>query len=109
MTAPDPFARSGRQSDADLIEAGRELADVLHQFGTLPDLPVEDADEMGQRLTDRLGEITELINNTPATTMAGAAVKLRLLADPEVGMEAGERDDDYVSLRQVLACCEAQP
>jgi hypothetical protein len=47
-------------------------------------------------------------NNTAPTTLTGAAIKLRVLADPAHGMEAGDREDDYVSLRQVLAFIEQE-
>ncbi len=50
----------------------------------------------------------EFINNTAPTTLEGAVIKLRVLASPERGMEAGDREDDYISLRQVLAFLEQE-
>jgi hypothetical protein len=37
----------------------------------------------------------------PPRTMAGALIKLKVLAHPEHGFEAGERGNDLISLRQL--------
>jgi len=55
---------------------------------------------------EEIGRCFEIINTTPPTTLAGVAVKLRLLADPDIGMECGEREDDFCSLRQALEFVE---
>jgi hypothetical protein len=46
--------------------------------------------------------IYEIISRTPPASLLGAAVKLRLLMDPELGLKAIETTaDDLLSLRQV--------
>jgi hypothetical protein len=55
-----------------------------------------------------MGRVFSLINTTAPTTMAGVLVKLRLLADPDNGIEAGDRADDVVSLWQILAFLEQE-
>ena len=42
----------------------------------------------------------------PPRTMAGALIKLKVLAHPEHGFEAGERGDDLISVRQVAEFIE---
>ena len=51
----------------------------------------------------RIDELVGVINTEPPTSTGDCAVKLRLLADLKFGMAAGDRDDDYTSLRQVIA------
>jgi hypothetical protein len=53
-------------------------------------------------------QLIDVILLTPPRTLAGAAVKLRLLCDAEIGIfAAGASDQEEVSLRQVLAFVEA--
>jgi hypothetical protein len=51
----------------------------------------------------RIDELVGTINVTPPESLADCAAKLRLLADRELGMAAGDRDDDFTSLHQVIA------
>jgi len=47
------------------------------------------------------------LRNPPSTaSLADCIVKLRTLADPDLGLAAGARDDDILSLRQVIAFLE---
>jgi hypothetical protein len=104
MSAADMFAHGGRQDgDAELIAAEREMRHLLDEGRNLN----EPDPELTQRW-DRIGERMTLINNTAPTTFAGCAVKLRFLTDDEVGIGAGDRDDDVPSLRQVLTFVEAE-
>jgi hypothetical protein len=52
---------------------------------------------------ERLGELIEAINTRAPQSLGDCLVKLKLLADPDIGMEAGDREDDLLSLRQVVA------
>jgi hypothetical protein len=46
--------------------------------------------------------IYQIISRTPPATLLGAAVKLRLLLDPDLGLKASETTvDDLLSLRQI--------
>src|SRR4051812_3842182 len=96
MNAPDQFALGGRQDDAELIEAKRHILALMPAFCAR-----ETTDDERNRLCHEIYEEVERINAIPPKTLLGAAVKLWLLASPDIGMEAGERDDDFVSLRQV--------
>jgi hypothetical protein len=54
-------------------------------------------------LLEAAAEIRRLVDEG-----CGCVAKLRYLTDEEVGMEAGDREDDVPSLRQVLAFIEAE-
>jgi len=93
----DPFAFAGQSGgDAELVRAERRLRDILPLWEREP-LSDEEADALSHRMYEQI----EIINNTAPTTLFGAAIKLRVLADPDHGMEAGDREDDWISLRQV--------
>jgi len=52
--------------------------------------------------------LDQVITTTPALTVAGAAVKLRRLLDPEPGLANGHKDTDAPCLRQILAAIEQE-
>jgi hypothetical protein len=58
------------------------------------------------QLIARAGHLDGLILTMAVTTLAGAAVKLRRLADPHMGLEAGEGEHDLGAIRQVLTVVE---
>ena len=100
----DPFAFAGRpEGDAELFRAERRLRDILPLWEREP-LSDEDADALSTAMYEQI----ERINNTAPVTLFGAAIKLRVLAHPDHGMESGEREDDYISLRQVLEFIERE-
>jgi hypothetical protein len=99
----DPFAYARAGDDTALIEAERRLQAIMAQW---EDPSRGNTDDEADALSHAEYEEIEFINNTAPTTLAGAAIKLRVLADPAHGMEAGDRDDDYLSLRQILAFIE---
>ena len=51
----------------------------------------------------RIDELVGAITTIRPSSLADCVAKLRLLADSDYGMAAGDRDDDYTSLRQVIA------
>jgi hypothetical protein len=62
----------------------------------------DDADRR-EALSDELWRVHKQICQTAPTTMAGAAVKLRLLVHPNLGLDALDMsEDDWVSLKQVV-------
>jgi hypothetical protein len=65
-------------------------------------------DESMNALTIEWGRLRRKLNKTRPTTLAGAIVKLRQLADPEDGLKQGELKYDFKSLRQILAFLEGQ-
>ena len=59
-------------------------------------------------LSREFGRLRAKLNKTEPTTLAGAVVKLRQLADPAEGIEQGPMKGDLKSLRQVLAFLEGE-
>lgn len=83
--------------DAVLLLAEQRLADLLRQ--------ADSADS----LNPEIWETYRLISRTPPATLVGAAVKLRLLLDPDLGPAANKAsDDDMISLRQIADLVERQ-
>jgi hypothetical protein len=80
-----------------LAQLDHEFNDQLSRF-ELADRDDELAAAIARRLGDLMGEIAA----TPPASVADCVVKLRRLADPELGIDAGDRDDDVSSLRQVI-------
>jgi hypothetical protein len=106
MSALDPFALGGQQDDAEgdalLIAAWRRYQELCR---LITDEAMPDADRDALAATEEWEQVIEVINNTEPTTLAGCIAKLQYLGDPS-GMEAGDRDDDVVSVRQVCAFLE---
>ncbi len=83
--------------DAALIEAERQVRDLLTEANKVPS--DNDAVEQVWVVIDRMVA-------TPAKTLAGAACKLRIVLDPEVGLAAGESGKEIPMLLDVLAVIE---
>jgi hypothetical protein len=83
-------------SDADFLAVERQMGDLLRQRSTLGD---------DDKLLDLYWGLYSIVAKTKPKGLP-AAVKLRLLLDPDLGMEIGERTEDYISLRQILATIE---
>jgi hypothetical protein len=81
-------------SDADFLATERQMDDLFRQW---------DKRREDDRLLDLYWGLYSIVAKTKAKGLTGAAVKLRLLLDPDLGMEIGERAEDYISLRQILA------
>jgi hypothetical protein len=99
-TEPDPFVHGGRQNDTELIEALQRWEELHRKWEDDP------SDDEGERLSAEQSRLMEFINNAQPASLLGCIIKLRVLADPIIGMEVGDRDDDVVSVRQVLAFLE---
>ena len=94
----DPFALARAEGDVELLAAEQSLT-ALHQERE------QCTDDAGRReaLSDELWRVHKQICQTAPTTMAGAAVKLRLLVHPNLGLDALDiSEDDWVSLNQVV-------
>ncbi len=84
--------------DAVLIEAERRIRDLLTEAANK--VPGDnDAVKQVWVVIDRMAA-------TPAKTLAGAACKLRIVLDPEVGLAAGESGKEIPMLLDVLAVVE---
>lgn len=92
-------------TDAELLAAEKEIAELRAQSTALLDAgDNEDHPEIDVRVT----ELEEAIARSPASGLVGAAVKLRRLADPGVGIEAGPAESDTLSVRQILETVERE-
>jgi hypothetical protein len=98
----DPFLLGGHQPDQVLLAAERDLAASRARCAALPEGPEADA---AWREIDRL---QLLVLFTAPDGLPGVLVKLRLVTDPNLGVESGERIDhgDTVAMRQVLRLLE---
>ncbi len=83
--------------DAVLIEAERRIRDQLTVANKVPSDP--NAVNQEWVVIDRMAA-------PPAKTLAGAACKLRIVLDPEVGLAAGESGKEIPMLLDVLAVVE---
>jgi hypothetical protein len=90
-----------------LAAAEKEFADLRSRGAQLSSVG-EEGDH--PEIWDRVFALETWIATTAPATLADAAIKLRRLADPVIGVDAGESADgsDGVSVRQVLAFIEAQ-
>src|SRR5207253_2172240 len=82
---PMPHSAPGT-SDEKLIEAETEILALRSQSNALRAAGDRSAHP---EISDRVFGLDNLVAGMPAQTLAGAAVKLRRLADPESGIEDG--------------------
>ena len=92
-------------TDAALLDAE---TDVIALYAALDKMPTDtrEEEEALEPLRDRANDLEEFVRVEPSETLTGAAVKLRRLLDPEIGMVAGERKSDMPALRDILAFME---
>jgi hypothetical protein len=84
-------------SDDDFLAIEREMNDLSwHWYARRKD----------DRLLDQYWGLYSIVAKTNPTGLTSAAVKLRLLLHPDLGMEIGERAEDYIALRQILGTLE---
>jgi hypothetical protein len=86
-------------SDEKLIEAETEILALRSQSAALRAAGDRSAHP---EISDRVFGLDNLVAGMPAQTLAGAAVKLRRLADPESGIEDGMAEGNPRSIRHVL-------
>ena len=96
------------EGDAGLIEAERRLHELDPRRLALRDNSPEE--EITSIAFNAMCRLDERIATMPATTLAGAAVKLRRLLHPELGMTSNG-ENDLPCLHQILAVIqrEARP
>ena len=101
----DAFALGGNQlcsTDAEFLEAERELAEVRAERNATEDK------QLDERLYERMWALYEKITLSPPVSLASAAVKLRLLMDPDIGIDCS-CESDLSSLRLVLEFIVREP
>jgi hypothetical protein len=97
-----PFTLGGEQdNDARLLEAERELLEWLARADA--QRKVDASDRFMEPIWDEIGKWAETIYKTPASTLMGAAVKLRAVIHPDVGIEEDADSENLRALREVLA------
>jgi hypothetical protein len=103
-------------TDADFLAAEREIAEVraerqalspsIKTVGDKQSKTVGDEQRLDKPLSDRMWALYDQITLSPPVSLASAAIKLRLLADPDLGLENNEGVNDVDSLRQALGLVE---
>jgi hypothetical protein len=94
-------------TDADCLAAEREIAEVRAAADKLrPAKNLADENRRIKPLTDRMWAFYDLIVSSPPVSLASAAVKLRLLCDPDIGLDAGGNEEDVEAVRQVFGLVE---
>ena len=105
MMALSAFAFGGLPgSDERLLTAEEALDHCLARAQVQQE--IDAADRLMEPLLDEIGRIAETIHNTPPSTLVGAAVKLRLLLHPLLGIEDDESSELRIALQQILDCVE---
>lgn len=106
-----PAIASATDADAALVAAAREMAQLRAQIHNRPpgmtieeEVRYEDITEAA--LWDRYWTLNDWIAETPAQGLEGAVIKLRLLADPDIGINIGPRGSDMAMLTSALATVE---
>jgi hypothetical protein len=98
------------EGDAGLIEGERRIHELDPRRQALNDdlRTTRGIEEISNIVFDAMCELDKRIATTPATTLAGAAVKLRRLLHPELGLPAGEQETDIPCLHQILSVIEQE-
>ena len=91
------------RADAALCDAE---ARIIELYAAIDKMPSDAQEEEAAPLRDQVYELEDVIRATPTETLTGAAVKLRRLVDPVVGMPTGSRETDFPTLRDILAVIE---
>jgi hypothetical protein len=100
MSASDPFSFGGEQDDNKLLAAERELLKWLARADAQK--KIDASNRFMEPIWDEIGKWAETIYKTPASTLIGAAVKLRAVLHPDIGIEDDEASEDLRALREVL-------
>src|ERR1700682_433540 len=95
-------------TDADFLAAERGIAELRAERQALsPSIKtVGDEQRLDKPLSDRMWALYDQITLSPPVSLVSVAVKLRLLADPKLGLENNEGENDVASLRQALGLVE---
>lgn len=106
-----PTMLKRRDVDAALVRAEMKVTNLIAALAGVSE--AEMVPETEARIIDDLCATIEWIRKTEPESLAGAAVKLRVLLHPDLGFSAPRlAEEDAVPLRQVLKALErefAQP
>ena len=90
-------------ADAALLAAERQFFEAKADARKVSGI-VYDEDYIA--VLSRAWDARDQMGKTPAVSAAGAAAKLRVLLDPELGIETGDNENDLPFLRDVLTVLE---
>ena len=90
--------------DTAAIEGEKMIAHGRAKCASLDDGDHESSELIGRYIT----EVHDVALGRPVTTLTGAACLLRLLADPVIGIAAGQGINDELAIRHVLAVVERE-
>ena len=95
-------------TDADFLAAEREITELRAEREALsPSIAtLADEERLDKPLSDRMWALYDQITLSPPVSLTSAAIKLRLLADPDLGLALNEGVNDVDSLRQALRLVE---
>jgi hypothetical protein len=95
-------------TDADFLAAERQLVELRAEREALsPSVKtLDDEKRLINPLSDRIWTLYDQITLSPPVSLVSALVKLRLLSDPDIGLAAGEGENDVASVQQVLGLVE---
>jgi hypothetical protein len=99
------------EGDAGLIEAERRMHELDPRREALAEgleITPEIEDEITTPVFVAMCDLDTRIATTPAVTLAGAAVKLRRLLHPDLGMDGTEKETDLPCLHQILSVIEQE-
>jgi hypothetical protein len=110
MSAAVVAAANQLSDDASFLAAEQSLAELRQQIAAAADKVASIAEEKAfvKPLDDKMWEFYDAIMSSPPVSIASAIIKLRLLADPNIGIENGGQPEDAEAVRQVLAFLETQ-
>jgi hypothetical protein len=103
-------ARSMLADEAAFLAAEQNLAELRRQINAAAETvsSVEEEKALVGPLEKRMWEFYRVILLSPPVSIKSACIKLRLLADPGIGIETGAGTEDGEAVRQVLAFLETQ-
>ncbi|HUK58055.1 MAG TPA: hypothetical protein VLV50_02400 [Stellaceae bacterium] len=98
--------RHNAATDQAFLHAAAKLAGLQK---SLTHLAGRGSERLDDRLIDEACATCDWIRRAEPQSLVGAAVKLRMLLDPELGIESAfQPDEDSGSLRQVLAVIDRE-
>ncbi len=86
--------------DAALLAAERQFHEALAEAELVDD------DDARSRIMEKCNQAHAVMAKTPATTLAGAAAKMRVALDPEIGLPTSHNPDYLPMLQEALAVVE---
>src|SRR5579883_1477111 len=105
VAARSPAALAPPVGDEAFIAAEGEIKRCLAQLAGMP-VETSDDEEAREPVYAVLFQIDDWVRGTPPASLAGVAVKLRRLCDPELGLPAGDSPLHWSCLRQCLEAVE---